>query len=121
SLPLIKKAIIERPLAGWQQPRADHMLMKEGAQATMAGRRQAFSEEQGGHGVEARIVQTIHPGVGMAAVEQQASLREGFARPVETILDEDAGLGSHNTTPSRSTCCVNGMARYRGESHVRRL
>ena len=44
--------------------------MEEGAQATMAGRRQACDEKQGGHGVEARIVQTIHPSVGMAAVEQ---------------------------------------------------
>jgi hypothetical protein len=58
-LPLIKQAIIERPLAKWQQPRADQMLM-----------------------------------------------------------EERAGLGSHNTTPSRSTCCVNGMARYKGEFHV---
>ena len=59
-----KQAIIERPLAEWQQPRADHMLMEERAQATMAGCRQAFGEKQGGHGVEARIVQTIHPGIG---------------------------------------------------------
>ena len=85
--------------------------MEERAQAAMAGRREAFSEEQGGHGVEARIVQTIHASVGMAAVEQQAGLCEGFACLIEAILDEHAGLGGHNTTPSRSTCCVNGMAR----------
>ena len=63
----------------------------------------------------------MHPGGGMAAVEQQDGLREGFARPIEAILDEDTGLGGHKTTPSRSTCCVNGMARYKGKSHVRRL
>src|SRR5437879_10332521 len=97
------------------------MLMEERAQATMAGRRQAFGEEQSGHGVEARIVQTIHPGVGMTAVEQQDGLGEGFARPIEAILDKDMGLGGHKTMPSCSTCWVNGMARYKGESHVRRL
>ena len=57
----------------------------------------------------------------MAAVEQQDCLREGFVCPIETILDEDAGLGRYKTTPSRSTCWVNGMARYKGESHVIRL
>jgi hypothetical protein len=85
--------------------------MEERTQAAMAGRREAFGEKQGGHGVEARIVQTIHPGIGMAAVEQQAGLREGFVCLSEALLDEHAGLGGHNTTPSRSTCCVNGMAR----------
>jgi hypothetical protein len=120
-LPLIKQAIIELSLAEWQQPRPDQVLMEEGAQATMAGRRQPFREEQGGHGIEACIVEAIHAGVGMAAVEEQDGLRGGIARPIEAILNEDAGLGGHKTMPSRSTCWVKGMARYRGESQALRL
>lgn len=120
-LPLIKQAIVELPLAERQQPRSDQVLMEEGSQATMSGRRQAFGEEQGGHSIEAGIVQAVHPGVGMGAVEQQDCLCEGLARSIETILDKDAGLGGHKTMPSRSTCWVNGMARYRGESYALRL
>ena len=63
-LPLIKQAIIERPVAERQQPRADQVLMEEGAQTTMARRCQAFGEEQGGHGIEAGIVEAIHPSIG---------------------------------------------------------
>jgi hypothetical protein len=91
ALPLIKQAIVELPLTKQQQPWSDQVLMEEGAQATMAGRRQAFGEEQGGHGIEAGIVQAVHPGIGMAAVEQQDCLCEGFTRSVEAILDEEAG------------------------------
>jgi hypothetical protein len=69
-LPLIKEAVVELPLAERQQPRSDQVLMKEGAQTTMAGRCQTFSEKQGRYGLEAGIVQAIHPSVGMAAVEQ---------------------------------------------------
>jgi hypothetical protein len=61
------------------------------------------------------------PRVGMAAIEQHYRLREGFARPPKAILDEGAGLRAHKTIPSRSTCWVNGIARYRGESHTSRL
>jgi hypothetical protein len=45
----------------------------------------------------------------MAAVEQDC-LRASFARPIETILNEDAGLGGHKTMPSRSTSWIHGMA-----------
>ena len=120
-LPLIKEAIIELPVTKRQQPRSDQVLMEEGAQATMAGCRQTFREEQGRHGVETGIVEAIHPRVGMTAVEEQDGLRKGFARPIEAILDKEADLRGHKTIPSRSTCWTNGIVRYRGESHVRRL
>jgi hypothetical protein len=83
--------------------------MEKGAQATMAGRCQTFREAQGGHRIETGLVEAIHPGIAMAAVEQDC-LRASFARPIETILNEDAGLGGHKTMPSRSTSWIHGMA-----------
>jgi hypothetical protein len=61
----------------------------------MAGRCQTFREEQGGHSIEACIVEAIHPGVDMTAVEQQDGLREGFARPIED--DTGRGCGSQGS------------------------
>jgi hypothetical protein len=120
-LPLIKEAIIALPVAKRQEPWSDQVLMTKGVQATMAGCRQTFGEEQGGHGAETGIGAAIHPRVGMATVKEQGSLRQGFARPIEALLDKDAGLRGQKTIPSRSTCWTNDIARYRGESHVRRL
>ncbi len=84
-------------------PRFDVVLMQQGTQIAVLAGRYVPSQQQGGNSVEARIVEPVHAGVGVACLQEKYGFLKSLPGTLQPVGDKGLLLRGHRHTPSRST------------------